>query len=86
MLYFWIIRRGNLLVDRSSEDTFNALSAVCTHQSCIITGYDSGNKQFVCPCHGSKFNLSGGVANGPAQKALPKFQTNFANDQLEITI
>ena len=77
---------GNLLVDRSDQNTFNALSAICTHQGCLITEYDSGSKHFVCPCHGSAFSLSGQVVNGPAQRALPKYQTEFNNNQLNISI
>ncbi|MFZ0453015.1 MAG: Rieske (2Fe-2S) protein [Ignavibacteriaceae bacterium] len=77
---------GNLLVDRSDQSTFNALSAICTHQGCLITEYDPGNKHFVCPCHGSTFNLNGQVVSGPAQRALPKYQTQFNNNQLNIVI
>ncbi len=77
---------GNILVDRPTQDSFNSLSAICTHQGCLITGFDSGNKSFVCPCHGSKFNLSGQVINGPAQRALPQYQTQFNNNQLTIII
>lgn len=77
---------GNLLVDRADQNTFNALSAICTHQGCLITGYDSGSKRFVCPCHGSMFGLNGQVVNGPAQRALPQYQTQFNNNQLNISI
>ncbi len=77
---------GNLLVDRANQDTFNALSAICTHQGCLITGYDSGNKKFLCPCHGSTFNLNGQVSNGPAQRPLTQYQTQFNNNQLNIII
>jgi Rieske Fe-S protein len=77
---------GNLLVDRANQDTFNALSAICTHQGCLITGYNQGNEHFICPCHGSAFGLNGQVVNGPAQRALPRYQTQFNNNQLNITI
>jgi len=77
---------GNLLVDRSDQNTFNALSAICTHQGCLITQYDPSNEHFVCPCHGSAFNLNGQVVNGPAQRALSKYQTQFNNNQLSISI
>ena len=77
---------GNILVDRPDQNSFNALSAICTHQGCLITGYDQGNKQFVCPCHGSTFNLKGGVVRGPATRALATFQTQFSNDQLDINV
>lgn len=55
---------GHLLVDRTSQSNFNALSAICPHQGCLINGYDSGNKEFICTCHGSKFDTSGNVVQG----------------------
>jgi cytochrome b6-f complex iron-sulfur subunit len=77
---------GQLLVDRSSDTQFNALTAVCTHAGCIVSGFDSSNNQFVCPCHGSRYDLSGHVVQGPASTSLQKFQSNFSGSTLTITI
>jgi Rieske Fe-S protein len=74
---------GDVLVARTGADTFVALSAGCTHQACEITGYSG--QTFVCPCHGSRFDASGQVVQGPATRALPQFQTQFADDILTIT-
>jgi cytochrome b6-f complex iron-sulfur subunit len=74
---------GDVLVARTGADTFVALSAGCTHQACEITGY--AGQTFVCPCHGSRFDTSGRVVNGPASSPLRQFQTQFANDVLTIT-
>jgi Rieske Fe-S protein len=75
---------GTLLVARTAQDTFTALTAVCTHQSCTITGYS--NQIYTCPCHGSQFNTEGLVTRGPAASALRKYATQFANNQLMITL
>jgi cytochrome b6-f complex iron-sulfur subunit len=75
-----------LLVDRSSTDTFNAMSAICTHQGCLINSYDSNNKQFVCTCHGSRYSLTGQVQQGPASLPLPSYSTSFANSTLTIQL
>ena len=74
---------GDVLVARTGADTFVALSAGCTHQACEITTF-SGDV-FVCPCHGSRFDTSGRVVNGPAVSPLTQFQTQFAGDVLTIT-
>lgn len=73
-----------LLVARTSQDAFTALTAICTHQQCTIGGY--GGQIYTCPCHGSQFNTNGQVTRGPATSALRKFQTQFANGQLAITL
>jgi cytochrome b6-f complex iron-sulfur subunit len=77
---------GSLLIDHPSANTYNALSAICTHQGCVVNTYDSGSNQFVCPCHGSHFDTSGNVVQGPAPAPLTKYQTSFSNNQLVITL
>jgi cytochrome b6-f complex iron-sulfur subunit len=72
-----------VLVIRTSDTAFTALSGTCTHQACTITGYASGT--FVCPCHGSEFNTNGQVLSGPAFAPLPRYNTQFAGNVLTIT-
>ena len=74
---------GDVLVARTGDTSFVALSSGCTHQACEITGFSG--QTYVCPCHGSRFDSSGRVVNGPAVTPLPQFQTQFSNDVLTIT-
>lgn len=73
---------GVFLVARTAADRFSAVNATCTHEACAITGWDNTN--FVCPCHGSRFNTSGQVLNGPARTSLRVFNTQFVNNVLTI--
>jgi len=73
---------GTVLVAHTAQNTFTALSARCTHQACAVTNY-AGNA-FVCPCHGSQFDTSGRVLNGPATVPLSSYQTDFTNGVLTI--
>jgi cytochrome b6-f complex iron-sulfur subunit len=73
---------GDLLVAHTAQDSYIALSANCTHQSCIITGY--ANQAFVCPCHGSQFSTSGQVLGGPAPSSLARFTAQLTNNVLTI--
>ncbi len=50
-----------------------ALSMLCTHVCCQL-GLDSANSVYYCPCHGSLFDLSGRVVQGPAGVDLPQVQ------------
>ena len=75
---------SSFLVARTGENSFNAFTAICTHEQCIVTGFQSG--VFVCPCHGSQYNTSGQVQAGPATQRLQQFNTQFTNNVLTITL
>ena len=75
---------GNFLVARTAQDAFTALTAVCTHEACTVTGFQ--NQAYVCPCHGSRYSTSDTVLQGPAPASLHQFSTRFANNVLTITV
>ena len=56
---------------------FIALSLVCPHLGCTVEPQPDG---FTCPCHGSRFDLSGKVMRGPAGKALSVLRLETAAD------
>jgi ubiquinol-cytochrome c reductase iron-sulfur subunit len=48
------------------------VEAVCTHAGCLpALGQGTGMGGWLCPCHGSEFDLSGRVIQGPAARNLP---------------
>ena len=76
--------QGSFLLARTGEAAFTALTAICTHEQCTITGLDGAI--FVCPCHGSRYNGSGQVVTGPALQALQTFATAFDNGVVTIQV
>jgi len=80
------ISNGQILVDHSSANQYNAFSSICTHAGCTVSGFDSSNSQFVCPCHGSRYDLSGNVVQGPASSALQQYPASFSNNILTVKI
>lgn len=48
------------------------LSRTCPHAGCNVD-YDNNQQKFVCPCHGSKFDLDGTVITGPANDNLAAY-------------
>jgi glycine/D-amino acid oxidase-like deaminating enzyme len=62
-----VVRRGALKVAvyRDATGELHERSAVCTHLGCIVQ-WNSAEKTWDCPCHGSRFDKFGSVINGPA--------------------
>ncbi len=57
-----------VVVTQPSAGVFRGFSAVCTHAGCTVADVSDGTIN--CTCHGSRFNLDGTVANGPATRPL----------------
>jgi glycine/D-amino acid oxidase-like deaminating enzyme/nitrite reductase/ring-hydroxylating ferredoxin subunit len=58
-----------LAVYRDEEGNYHRHSAVCPHLGCIVS-WNSTEKSWDCPCHGSRFDPYGTVINGPANNNL----------------
>jgi glycine/D-amino acid oxidase-like deaminating enzyme/nitrite reductase/ring-hydroxylating ferredoxin subunit len=57
-------------VYREPDGTVHKLSAVCVHLGCIVR-WNSTERTWDCPCHGSRYDRFGVVLNGPANSNLP---------------
>src|SRR3954468_17993808 len=66
-----IVRRGagKVAAYRDEDGTMHAVSAVCTHLGCQVQ-WNSAERSWDCPCHGSRFDVTGRVIQGPAVKDL----------------
>ena len=76
--------KGDIIIIRSTDTVYIALSKVCTHSQCTVT-YNSSSKDIPCPCHGSKFNTEGAVLNGPAASPLKKYDVKLNGNILTIS-
>ena len=62
-----------LAVYRDQDGAVHALSSVCTHMGCHVH-FNSAEKTWDCPCHGSRFGVDGAVLEGPAVKELARVE------------
>jgi glycine/D-amino acid oxidase-like deaminating enzyme/nitrite reductase/ring-hydroxylating ferredoxin subunit len=54
---------------RDEQGTLHEMSAVCPHLKCIVH-WNTLEKSWDCPCHGSRFDAYGKVLAGPAVSSL----------------
>lgn len=59
---------------KHEETRYSASLLVCTHRGCSV---ESNEVEFVCPCHGARFNHDGEVIKGPATENLSQFVTSM---------
>lgn len=60
-----------------TNEGHRAFSLICPHLGCIIENNEQG---FICPCHGSRFDMNGAVTKGPANRSLYSLQLQITED------
>lgn len=70
----WVIRE---------DEKVRAMSASCPHLGCGIELNDD-KKSFNCPCHASRFALSGAPETGPSPRAMDALATRVVDGWLEV--
>jgi Rieske Fe-S protein len=82
-----IIRTGNFNYDialrKINNENYTALLLRCTHASNPLK---YAGKEFVCPLHGSTYNMDGNVMEGPATKSLREMDIMLSNNKITILI
>ncbi|MEV2224959.1 Rieske (2Fe-2S) protein [Nocardia vinacea] len=69
---------GDTVVTQPNPGNYQGFSVICTHQGCALNEIAGGTIN--CPCHGSKFNLDGSVATGPANEPLSRREVSVQGD------
>lgn len=72
-----------IFLSLQSDGSFWAVGAMCTHLGCTVK---PGSRFFICPCHGSTFDLEGNVVRGPAQKPLNRYKVEAKPGRIEILV
>ena len=73
----------DVVVTQPAAGVFKGFSATCTHLGCTVATVADGTIN--CPCHGSKFNLDGSVAQGPAARPLDTKNISVQGDSIVLS-
>jgi glycine/D-amino acid oxidase-like deaminating enzyme/nitrite reductase/ring-hydroxylating ferredoxin subunit len=67
-----VIERDNTKIAafRDQDGAVTLRSATCTHMGCVVA-WNTTERTWDCPCHGSRFTPDGQVLSGPAESPLP---------------
>lgn len=71
--------KKRLAAYRDEQGKLHLVSAVCTHMGCIVH-WNSAEKSWDCPCHGSRFSVDGEVLEGPAYQDLARQRPTQSGD------
>ena len=66
--------------DRVQKPEWLICSGVCTHLGCVPLGHEGEYGGWKCPCHGSVYDTSGRIRQGPAPLNLPVMAYTFLSD------
>ena len=60
-------------VYRDTNGAIYAVNPVCPHMKCVVH-WNSTERSWDCPCHGSRFSFTGELLNGPAKHDLELYK------------
>ena len=73
------------LLIHHADDTWTALTAVCTHLGCTVH-YEEDKNRIHCACHGGVYDpKTGGNVSGPPPKPLKRYEVKFADKDVLVS-
>ena len=65
---------------KAGHEQWLVVIGICTHLGCIPIAHEGNYDGFFCPCHGSQYDSSGRIRQGPAPANLPVPPYQFVSD------
>jgi len=77
-------RKARVFIVSSSKGPV-VFSAICSHLGCLVS-YHKEKQEFVCPCHGGKYDLTGRNISGPPPAPLTRFPLKLQDGMLFVGV
>jgi cytochrome b6-f complex iron-sulfur subunit len=74
---------GPVMLENTGGTGVRAFSAICTHLGCIVQ-WQKDTKEFVCPCHGGKYDFDGKVTYGPPPRPLDPIEVKVQSGEVFV--
>ncbi|MCH7754059.1 Rieske (2Fe-2S) protein [candidate division KSB1 bacterium] len=78
-----ILDEAEIYVVRESESSVRAFSRECAHNGYTLPAFSGGT--VICGCHGSGYDASGNVLNGPATRALKQYKATISGNVITVS-
>lgn len=78
-------RKNSFYLSRLEDGSFLALSIKCTHLGCAVT-WEADKKEFLCPCHSSRFDSAGRVRQSPATRPLDVYPVIIEEGMVKVNL
>ena len=71
--------KHKLAIYKDDNGTIHALDPTCTHLKCEVK-WNTAEKSWDCPCHGTRYSYNGRLLTGPADHDLERINIRFLQD------
>lgn len=69
----------------ATDGSLMALSSQCTHLGCLVN-WDANRKEFLCPCHGGRYDVLGRPISGPPPAPLAVLPLKVEGDMIHVGV
>lgn len=83
--YRQVVDRRVVYLSRDGDGGVRALDSACTHLGCR-TRYDAEVRQFLCPCHGGRYDVDGQVVAGPPPRPLRRLSARVEDGRVLVQV
>lgn len=78
-----VVSAQSVYVSRTAGGQLEVLSAICPHLGCSVS-WQKGQDEFVCPCHGGRFEPDGKHIYGPPPRAMDRLPSRVKDGKLQV--
>ena len=78
-----VVSSQSVYVHHSENGDLRVLSAICPHLGCSVS-WQQGQDEFVCPCHGGRFQANGTHVYGPPPRGMDELPSRVNNGKLQV--